>query len=117
VKLLLDENLAPSHVRLLRAAGHDAVSVVEIGLAGAEDLQVQAAAMLENRILVTLDADFANVLRFPPSATPGVIRLRLHPPTETAIAALLQWAIPRLEQVALAGRLAVVAGSRIRIRG
>jgi hypothetical protein len=32
--------------------------------------------------LLTLDADFGNILRFPPAGTPGVIRLKIHPPTE-----------------------------------
>jgi predicted nuclease of predicted toxin-antitoxin system len=117
VKLLLDENLSPSHARDLRSLGHDAVSVVELGLAGADDSEVRAAAISDNRVLVTLDADFSNILRHPPAPTPGVIRLRLHPATESAIAVALSWAIPKLEQVALSGKLAVVAESRIRIRG
>jgi hypothetical protein len=37
------------------------------------------------RILVTLDADFGNILRYPTAGTPGVIPLKIHPPTEEAI--------------------------------
>jgi len=85
VKFLLDENLSPSHVRTLRDLGHDAVSVVEMGLSGADDDVVRTAAIEGGRVLVTLDGDFANVLRYPPAATPGVVRFRLHPPTEQAI--------------------------------
>jgi predicted nuclease of predicted toxin-antitoxin system len=70
------------------------VSVLELGVAGASDPDVRLRAIATGRILVTLDGDFANVLRYPPSSTPGVIRLRLHPPTEEAISAALSWAIP-----------------------
>lgn len=76
--------------------GHDAVSVVEIGLSG-------AAAVEQERILLTLDADFANVFVFPPVETPGVVRLRLHPATEEAIDEMLMNAIPRLAEVNLTG--------------
>jgi predicted nuclease of predicted toxin-antitoxin system len=79
VKLLLDENLSPLHAVMLRSLGHDAVTVVEIDLGGADDSAVRAAAIASGRILVTLDGDFANVLRYPPAETPGIIRLRLHP--------------------------------------
>jgi predicted nuclease of predicted toxin-antitoxin system len=37
VKFLLDENLSPLHGRTVRSLGYDAVSVVELGLSGADD--------------------------------------------------------------------------------
>ena len=117
MKLLLDENLSPLHGRTLRALGQDAVSVVELGLSGADDSVVRDAAIKEERILVTLDADFANVLRFPPAGTPGVVRFRIHPAIEEAIDAALRIAIPRLAGMSLRGKLVVVNERKIRIRG
>ena len=72
MKFLLDENLSPRQAETMRELGHDAVSVAESGLAGADDTVRRRAAIESGRILVTLDGDFANVLRFPPWATPGV---------------------------------------------
>jgi len=66
VKLLLDENLSPQHAAMLRQQGHDAVAVIEAGLSGEPDDKVRAFAIESGRVLVTLDADFANILRFPP---------------------------------------------------
>lgn len=97
--------------------GHDAVSVAEIGLSGADDERVRAAAIAEQRVLLTLDADFANVLRYPPAATPGVVRLRLHPATEDAIDEMLNGAIPRVAEVSVRSKLVVVDERKIRIRG
>jgi hypothetical protein len=51
VKFLLDENLSPLHARTLRALDHDAISVVEMGLSGAEDSEVRAKAIETGRIL------------------------------------------------------------------
>jgi predicted nuclease of predicted toxin-antitoxin system len=56
----------------LRERGHDAVAAVEAGLAGEPDERIRAYAIDTGRILLTLDADFANILRFPPAETPGV---------------------------------------------
>jgi predicted nuclease of predicted toxin-antitoxin system len=117
VKLLLDENLSPLHARSLRELGHDAVSVVELGLSGADDSIVRVSAIEGSRILVTLDADFANVLRYSPSSSPGVIRLRIHPATEGSVDALLRSTILRLGAISLDGKLVVADPKRIRIRG
>lgn len=116
MKFLLDENLSPGHAELLRTMGHDAVAVIEVGLAGASDPEVAAFAAHQGRILITLDGDFANIIRFPPERTAGVIRLRLHPPTEEAIGRRLRSAIPRLVGRNLSGQLVVVQADRIRIR-
>jgi len=63
VRFLLDENLSPLHARTVRDLGHDGVSVTEIGLSGADDATVRRVAIEQQRVLLTLDADFANVLR------------------------------------------------------
>jgi predicted nuclease of predicted toxin-antitoxin system len=116
VKLLFDENLSPAQAQLANQLGHDAVAVLDVGLSGQTDEAIRQYAIREGRILVTLDADFANVVRFPPQETPGVIRLRVRPPTESAIAQSLRRALPRLAKVTMAGKLAVVEPHRIRIR-
>ena len=64
MKLVLDENLSPLHASELRSLGHDACGVVEVGLSGAPDERILSFAVDENRILVTLDADFAHVSGF-----------------------------------------------------
>lgn len=116
MRLLLDENLSPLHASTLRDLGHDAVSVPECGLSGTDDSAVRDFAIEGGRILLTLDADFANVLRYPPSNTPGVIRLKVHPATEGAIDTLLRSTIIRLAEVNLEGKLVVADAKRIRIR-
>jgi len=90
LKFLLDENSAPLHARTPRDLGCGVVSVVQPDLSGADDEVVRATAIEGGRILITLDGDFANVLRFPPTATPGVLRLRLHPATERSIDSALR---------------------------
>jgi predicted nuclease of predicted toxin-antitoxin system len=116
VKLFLDENLSPQHATELRAEGFDACAVAEVGLSGAPDEQIREYAIEESRILVTLDADFAHIIRFPPEHTPGVVRLKVHPPTEQRIRQAIRRAVALLKNTDLAGCLVVVDENKIRIR-
>lgn len=116
MKLFLDENLSWLQAGALRERGHDAIAAAEAGLAGAPDERIRAFAIETGRILLTLDADFANILRFPPADTPGVVRLKVHPPTEEAIRELIFSVVGTLADVPLAGCLAVVDGRTVRIR-
>lgn len=96
--------------------GFDAVGVVELGLSGSVDEDVRSAAIDRGRVLITLDGDFSNILRFSPRGTPGVIRLRINPPTEAAIMARLQQVLPVLRSTEIRDSIVVVDAERIRVR-
>jgi len=117
VKFLFDENLSPGHAARLRGEGYDAIAVLDIGLSGAGDPEVRAAAIREGRVLITLDADFGNIIRYLVLGTPGVIWLRLHPPTEIKIRQTLGRCLAKLANVDLAGKLVVADEDKIRVRG
>lgn len=116
MKLFLDENLSPKHAIALREQGYDAISVTEAGLSGEPDIKVRGFAIESGRVLITLDSDFADILRFPPVGTPGVIRLKIHPPAEDAIRERILRTLEVLKDTSLAGCLAVSHGDIIRIR-
>ena len=62
MRLLVDANLSPRVARRLSAAGHDAVHVVEAGLALADDATILAAAETDDRVVVSSDTDFGALL-------------------------------------------------------
>ena len=114
---VFDENLSPRHASRLRMLGYDAVAISEVGLSGASDSLVRSFAVSAGRVLITMDADFGNVLRYPAAGTPGVVWLRLHPPTEKGIAAAVDRVLQRLGTENLTGKLVVVDEDKIRVRG
>jgi predicted nuclease of predicted toxin-antitoxin system len=70
---LIDENLSPLLARHLRTAhGFDAVHVQELGLRGASDADVPAYAIVEDRIIVTSNADDFRKLGARTTAHPGL---------------------------------------------
>lgn len=56
-----DENLPEELAEILRAAGWDALSVIEQQLGGKIDPQIAAICRNESRVLVTLDLGFGDI--------------------------------------------------------
>jgi predicted nuclease of predicted toxin-antitoxin system len=75
MKIKLDENLGSIGVSLLESEGHDVKTIAEQRMSGATDEQVYETCRDESRVLVTLDRDFGQILRFPPEPTAGIVVL------------------------------------------
>ena len=109
MRLKLDENLGHEEAALLRHAGHDVDTVVDEGLTSADDGTVIQAAQGAGRCLVTLDRDFANPLRFPPTAYAGIAVLRLpRRPGHADVLNAVRTLAAGLERADVAGRLWIV---------
>ena len=74
MKFKIDENLPVEIAALLRDAGYEATSIVDQGLGGSADPDIAAVCRHEDRVLVTLDMDFADIRTYQHS---GLIVLRL----------------------------------------
>ena len=79
MKLLFDQDLPRSAAELLRQVGIDTIHVGEIGLGTASDAEIMAAALQQQRVVVTLDADFHALLALSQATQPSVIRIRRLP--------------------------------------
>jgi predicted nuclease of predicted toxin-antitoxin system len=69
----------------LRGQGHDALTVFDQGLRGRDDHDIADTCRSENRVLLSLDLDFSNILMFPPENYPGLIVLRLRKKGRAAV--------------------------------
>lgn len=77
IKLLLDQGLPRSAIVLLRQHGVDAVHVSEIGMSTASDIDIIHKARCDDRVIVTLDADFHSLLAVNAFSNPSVLRIRI----------------------------------------
>lgn len=75
MNIKLDENLSRRLKERLLPLGHSVSTVSEEGLLGKVDVEVGAVAKGENRMVFTLDLDFADLRKFPPGSHPGIIFL------------------------------------------
>jgi predicted nuclease of predicted toxin-antitoxin system len=116
MRLLLDQGLPRSAVQHLAAAGIDAVHVAELGLSAAEDVDIVAEARRQQRIIVTLDADFHAILALSGAADPSVIRVRIEGLKGDVVAALLLDVLKLCEPELTAGAMVTVGPHRVRVR-
>jgi predicted nuclease of predicted toxin-antitoxin system len=116
LKLLIDESLSARVATLLVVAGHDAIHLGELGLLGAPDTDVMAAARRDQRSVISVDTDFGELLAIGNHADPSVVLLRRTPHRPQDQAALLITALPLLEEDLRIGAVVVLTPDRARVR-
>lgn len=77
MKFLVDENIRLEVAEFLIKEGHDVKRAVH----GIRNGEVIRTALNDNRILVTSDLHFSNILMYPPQKYCGIIRFKIHPPS------------------------------------
>jgi predicted nuclease of predicted toxin-antitoxin system len=112
----IDENLPVEAAQVLRQAGHDATTVLEEGLGGSRDAKLAVICRREQRALITLDKDFADIRTYPPSEYNGLVVIRLPQQDKPSVLALMKRLLTILEQEVLAQKLWIVDMRRVRIR-
>lgn len=116
MRFKVDENLPIEAAAIFRAAGHDATTVNDEGIGGAQDSDIASILRRENRAIVTLDVGFADIRLYPPQDYPGIVVLRLPRQDKAFVLGICERLVRPLATEALAGRLWIVEANRIRVR-
>jgi predicted nuclease of predicted toxin-antitoxin system len=114
VRWLADECVDAMLVARLREAGHDVSYVMEIA-PRATDADVMARAYDEDRLLLTEDKDFGELVFRRGRQVPGLVLLRIDPAQHALKQRRLDAAVARFGE-SLFGRYTVVDASRFRSR-
>src|SRR5260370_36031812 len=109
MRLLLDQGLPRSAILHLKNAGIEAVHVGDRGLATASDSKILDFGRQEDRVVVTLDADFHSLLTLSGGTGPSVIRIRIECLRSEALTTLLDDGPKGCRDYLMTG--AVVAGT------
>lgn len=117
MRFLLDANISPLVATRLIEAGHSAVHVRDVGLRAASDEQIMDVAAQEDRVIVSQDIDFTNLLYYRRASRPSLILLRNLPEVTAAqIAQLITANLPQLEDSLSGGAAVSIVGDRLRVR-
>ncbi len=116
MRFKIDENLPIEIADLLREAGYDALTVQEQHLDGSSDPEIATVCKEEERALVTLDTDFADIRTYPPNDYPGIIVLRLRQQDKQHVLNSFESIALLFAHEQLEGNLWIVEEQHIRIR-
>ena len=115
-RILLDQGLPRSAVKILGIRGWDVLHTGDIGLSNASDREIIEYARKEGRIVITLDADFHAILAVENAREPSVIRIRQEGLRGDALAELVEKIWPKIQGQLETGALVTVTEKSIRVR-
>jgi predicted nuclease of predicted toxin-antitoxin system len=115
MKLLLDQDVYGLTVKFLLEAGYDLLTVAQLDMSQAPDEEVLKTAQSQNRILITRDRDYGNLI-FVKGLGSGVIYLRMQPNTLTAVHSELIRVLGLYAEPELIGAFVVVEADKHRFR-
>jgi predicted nuclease of predicted toxin-antitoxin system len=116
MRWLLDQGMPRSAADILNRTHQDAIHVGDLGMAEAPDSSILHHALSENRIIVTLDADFHSLLALSGSSKPSVIRIREEGLKGDALAALILQIAKQFESELETGCVMTFQGGKVRHR-
>jgi|ADurb_Ile_02_Slu_FD_contig_21_1038128_length_725_multi_6_in_0_out_0_1 predicted nuclease of predicted toxin-antitoxin system len=116
MRFKLDENLPWSISNIMIDYGYDVETVLSEGLNGCSDDKLINTCTREQRILITLDYDFADILAYPPQTYAGIIVIRAKNQNKSQIQVLITKLLILFEDYNPAGSLWIVEEDRVRIR-
>ena len=116
MKLKLDENLSRHLKPVLAGLGHNVLTAADEDLLSRPDTEIARAAKDENRMVLTLDIEFADLRKYPPGSHPGVILFRPLSLSPFSVNFFISDFIRRTDLEKLAGCIAVVDPVHVRIR-
>ncbi len=76
MKFLLDMPVSKSLLDVIHSFGHEGVHASDIGKAFATDSELLEMARIENRVIITADLDFPQLLALTFAVGPGIIMFR-----------------------------------------
>jgi len=112
MRFLADESCDFGVVLALRAAGHDVVAIAEVS-PREQDNSVMERALQQERVVVTEDKDFGQLVYANRQATGGVLFLRFPAKARASIAKTVLDIVRRRGKT-LKGKFAVVQPGRVR---
>ena len=115
MKFLLDMPVSALLLDVLQAHGHSGVHAFQIGMDRAPDSMLLELADRENRVIITADLDFPQMLALSAAVGPGVILFRGGSYSDKEMCGLLERVLHEIPPDKLQNSICVVDKKRVRV--
>lgn len=116
MKFLADMGISMTTAQALRKQGEDLVHLREEGLIRLSDEGILEKALKEERIVLTFDLDFGDLLAAGGYSLPSVIIFRLHDQTPSSVTPRLLEVLTECREELASGAIVIVEDARYRLR-
>ena len=116
MKFLADMGISQTVVRLLQQSEYDAIHLREQRLQRLPDNLIMAKAKNENRIILTFDLDFGDLLAFSGDSLPSVIIFRLVKARPDYVMSKLKPVLNQCQKDLEEGAIIIVKDNSYRVR-
>src|SRR5437763_10113677 len=116
MKLLVDMNLSPKWVQVLRNAGWDAIHWSSTGKPTATDLEVMTYASEQEYVVLTHDLDFGAILATTHGEKPSVVQLRTDEIDQSVLGPRVLAILEHMKAELQSGALVTIDQERTRVR-
>ena|SRR3989338_1739660 len=116
IQFVADECVSDKTIKFLQLLGYKVESVWDLNLRGASNGTLLNRAIKDNKVFITKDLDFCNIILYPPSLHHGVIVLKTSPETEDAVRTILKDLLLKLNPTEYDKTLIVVDHNKYRMR-
>lgn len=116
MRFLADMGISPATVAFLRSLGHDALHLHEQGLDRTQDSGILEKGLLEDRVILTHDLDFAELIAASAARLPSIVIFRLRNMRPERVNEYLQTLIADHSEALEQGAVVSVTERQIRVR-
>ena len=116
MRFLADAGISPRTVEFLRQRGHDAVHVRELAMQRAADRRLTEKARADERIVLTFDLDFGEILALGVVDRPSVVIFRLEDERAVSVNRRLEAVLSEQSKALEHAALILVEDARYRVR-
>ena len=116
MRIIADVHIRPVTVQHLNSLGHEVIRSSEVLPEEAPDLEIIEWAVTMDRVILTEDLDFTDIIAVSGAAQPSLITLRLTDASADYVNRILEYVLPGLEELVTTGIIATVEDERVRIR-
>lgn len=116
MNIIANENVFEPIIEYLKSNGHNVISVRKSYLSGASDEKIFDKAVQDKLVIITMDKDFARIVRFPPAKCGGIIVVKLYRLKVDEATELFKQHFNSLDKEKIAGRLSIMTKNGVRIK-